>query len=101
MLSIGSHATMGALIAKGNDTNPVLGAIQAVMVESVAHSPFANSLAGGAAMAATYAWMIADLAQLDQVIKDMMTSPEPSPEYEELEAPPDYTAHFYAGGRTG
>ena len=76
---------MGGLIAKGNDNSPMLGAIQAIMVEGVANTPFANSLAGGTALAATYGWMIADLAQLDQALAEkpgISTLPTQEPTWE-------------------
>lgn len=69
-----SHSVLGAINAKQNKVNPILGVVQALALEGVAHTPFANSLPGGAAVAAGYGIFTADLAQIDAGLTDWFAS---------------------------
>lgn len=60
--SMAAHGYLGAMNAVQNKANPLLGLIQGLALEGVINTPFANSLAGGAAVAAAYAIYAADVA---------------------------------------
>ena len=81
LLSQGAHAALGALNAMQNKVNPLLGVIQALALEGVTHTPFANSLAGGGVIAAAYSMFAADLAELDKALKfDYAYPTDPTPD---------------------